>query len=286
MISDTPTPYHTESYGTLFVVATPIGNLDELSARGAMVLNQVDVIACEDTRHTRLLTQHFNINTPLISHHEHSHARDIDEIIARLLRGQNVALVSDAGTPAISDPGFLLVRAAHTHGIKVSPITGACAAIAALCASGLPSDRFTFIGFLPAKTTARTQKIAEFATRNETLIIYESPHRILDSVHDMLVILGDRTVCFCRELTKNFETIWHGKLTNLPNFLATHHQQKGEMVLIIEGAKITPTFDDNAKKLLSLLADELPATKAASLASKFLNLPKKALYAHLTERTS
>lgn len=267
----------------LYVVATPIGNLEDISARALHILRHVDVIACEDTRHSAHLCQAYGIRTPLVAYHEHSSQAHIDSLLGRVQGGQSMALISDAGTPAISDPGFSLVRLAHAHRVKVIPVAGACAASMALSVSGLPSDRFLFVGFLPAKTVARQKTLASLIDA-PTLIIYESPHRIQDSVQDMLSVLGERTVCFCRELSKTFETVWHGQLTDLPAFLDTPHQQKGEMVLIIGKRERS---DDNAQALAlaRLLADELPLAKATSLAAKFFDCKKSVLYDTLSQNT-
>ena len=216
----------------LFVVATPIGHLDDMSYRAINVLKSVSLIAAEDTRTSAQLMKHFNISTPLTACHEHNESNKIDILVQKLLNGEDMALISDAGTPLISDPGFKLVRAAQANGIRVIPVPGACAAIAALSAVGLPSDRFSFQGFLASKQSQRLQQLEKLKDETQTLIFYEAPHRILDSVKDMAAVFGaDRPVGFAREITKTFETIKKMALGELVEFIAAdHHQQKGEIV--------------------------------------------------------
>jgi 16S rRNA (cytidine1402-2'-O)-methyltransferase len=202
--------------GILYVVATPIGNLDDISARAIHVLGHVARIAAEDTRHSARLLQHLGINTPLVAVHDHNEAGRVQSLINQLLAGDDIALISDAGTPLISDPGYRLVAAAHEASVRVVPIVGACAAIAALSAAGLPSDRFSFEGFLSAKTTARQVQLQALVNETRTLIFYEAPHRILECVQDMCAIFGEqRRVVLARELTKTFETIKQMTLAEL-----------------------------------------------------------------------
>ncbi len=268
----------------LYVVATPIGNLGDLSPRAQQILAEVDLIAAEDTRHSGKLLQHFNIKANLISVHDHNERQRASLIIDRLAAGESVALVSDAGTPIISDPGFVLVRAVKEAGFEVSPVPGCCAFVAALSASGMPSDRFSFIGFLPAKSGARVKALEALADRQETLIFYESTHRIVDSLKDMAQALGaQRRVCVARELTKTFETIHTDTLGAVIEWmLADANQQRGEFVVIVEGAAPVETLlTQDAIRVLELLAAELPPKKAAALAADITGANKKELYQHL-----
>ena len=224
--------------GILFVVATPIGNLEDLSPRAARVLAEADLIAAEDTRHSARLMQHFGIGTPMTALHEHNERAKVAELMLWLGSGRSLALISDAGTPLVSDPGFNLVRAAHTEGITVVPVPGPCAAIAALSASGLPPDRFIFEGFPPAKSTARTAFFNGLRQEPRTLIFYESTHRILESLKDMAASFGpERHAVMGRELTKQFETLHSAPLAELCAWLeADKDQQRGEMVILVAGA--------------------------------------------------
>jgi len=272
----------------LHVVATPIGNLADLSPRAQQVLAEVDLIAAEDTRHTGRLLQHFNIKANLISVHDHNERQRADLIIDRLSQGQQIALVSDAGTPLISDPGFVLVRAVRDAGYEVSPVPGCCAFVAALSASGMPSDRFSFEGFLPAKTGARQQTLSALAEATQTLIFYESTHRIVDSLKDMALTLGaDRFVLIARELTKTFETIKGAPVGELIEWVeADPNQQRGEFVVIVQGApaRADTGITAEAERVLHLLAAELPPKKAAALAAEISGANKKALYQLLLDK--
>ena len=223
--------------GTLFVVATPIGNLDDLSARALKVLGAVTLIAAEDTRHSARLMQHFGIGTPLAACHEHNERDEGNRFIERLLAGDDVALISDAGTPLISDPGYHLVRQARATGVRVVPVPGACALIAALSAAGLPSDRFVFEGFLPAKTVGRRARLELVREEPRTLIFYEAPHRILECLQDMREVFGgDRQALLARELTKTFETLQGLPLDQLCEWVAADaNQQRGECVVLVAG---------------------------------------------------
>lgn len=272
------------SLPTLYVVATPIGNLGDLTPRAQQVLTDVDLVAAEDTRHTGKLLQHFNIKANLISVHDHNERQRAGLIIDQLVEGKSVALVSDAGTPLISDPGFVLVRAVKEAGYAVSPIPGCCAFVAALSASGMPSDRFSFIGFLPAKTGARVKALEQLADREETLIFYESTHRIVDSLRDMQSVFGDqRRVGVAREITKTFETIHSAPVADLIEWmLADSNQQRGEFVVMVEGAvKEIGSLNEEALRVLNLLAAELPPKKAAAIASEITGVAKKELYQQL-----
>lgn len=268
--------------GILYVVATPIGNLDDISARAIQVLGHVARIAAEDTRHSARLLQHLGINTHLVAVHDHNEAGKTQHLINQLLAGEDLALISDAGTPLISDPGYRLVAAAHEADIKVVPIVGACAAIGALSAAGLPSDRFTFEGFLSAKTTARQVQLQALANETRTLIFYEAPHRILECVQDMRAIFGaDRRVVLARELTKTFETIKQKTLAELCDFVeADTNQQRGEIVLVVEGAPADSGLTAQAEvdALLLKLLKYLPVKPCAQLAAELTGHKKNALY--------
>ncbi|EHH0801409.1 16S rRNA (cytidine(1402)-2'-O)-methyltransferase [Vibrio vulnificus] len=267
---------------TLYIVPTPIGNLGDITQRAIEVLTSVDMIAAEDTRHTGKLLSHFNIQTKTFALHDHNEQQKAQVLVDKLLSGQNIALVSDAGTPLISDPGYHLVTQCRQAGVKVVPLPGACAVITALSASGLPSDRFSFEGFLPPKSKGRKDKFLEIAKVERTCIFYESPHRIVDSLHDMLEILGpDREVVLARELTKTFETIQGMRLSALVEWVQSDdNQQKGEMVLLIHGYRDSAeeSLPEEALRSLAILTKELPLKKAAALAAEIYNLKKNALY--------
>lgn len=272
----------------LFVVATPIGHLDDMTYRAIDVLKSVALIAAEDTRQSALLMKHYNISTPLTACHDHNESNKIDIIIEKLKNGDDVALVSDAGTPLISDPGFKLVRAAQEHGIRVIPVPGACAAIAALSAVGLPSDHFSFEGFLSSKQSQRLIQLEKLKSRTHTMIIYEAPHRILDSVTDMANIFGaDRAVGFAREITKTFETIKKMTLGELKTFIESdRNQQKGEIVLVIAG--VTEEKDmaqEELDKLLLRLLEDLSVKAASQLAADLTGIKKKVAYQRALELT-
>ena len=269
------------STATLYVIATPIGNLADISARALQTLREVAAVCAEDTRHTRPLLAHYGIDKPLIALHDHNEEAIADKVVARLLAGESLALVSDAGTPLVSDPGFKLVRAARAAGVKVSPIPGACAAIAALSVAGLPSDRFAFEGFLPAKASARRERLSHLASATATLVFYESSHRIEESLADMLAIFGgDRPAVLARELTKLFETVLDGDLASLlAQVQADPNQRRGEFVVMVQGAG-----DDEAaqiaegRRLYARLNEHLPPSTAAKLAAELSGAPRKALY--------
>ena len=272
----------------LFVVATPIGHLDDMTYRAVDVLKSVKVIAAEDTRTSAQLLKHFNIQTPLTACHDHNESNKIDILIQRLLKGEDMALISDAGTPLISDPGFKLVRAAQEHGIRVIPVPGACAAIAALSSVGLPSDRFSFEGFLSSKQTQRLASLEKLKDETQTLIFYEAPHRILDSVGDMAKVFGaDRPVGFAREITKTFETIKKMTLGELVEFIANdHHQQKGEIVLVVGGATTEKDMEqEKLDQLLTRLLKDLSVKAASQLAADLTGIKKKIAYQRALELT-
>lgn len=303
----------------LYIVATPIGNMQDMTPRAIDTLKQVAIIACEDTRTSGKLLSYFGIDTKidtkaakdnmstdknvdsgtadnadnnkghnkLWAYHEHNSAIQTPKIIEMIQQGYSVALISDAGTPLVSDPGYQLVQAAHAAGVTVSPIAGVSAAIAALSVAGLPSDRFSFIGFLPAKSHGRQKQLAALKARTETLIFYEAPHRIIASLADMAAIFGvDRSVTFCRELTKTFETVQKSTLGALIEFVkADDNQQRGEMVVVVAGNS-TAQDDDDIRvhdTLLQRLLLDLSVKKAAALAADITGVKKNALYQRLLE---
>ncbi|WAB95065.1 16S rRNA (cytidine(1402)-2'-O)-methyltransferase [Pseudomonas citronellolis] len=276
------------SLGTLYVVATPIGNLDDISARAQRTLREVALIAAEDTRHSIRLLQHFGIETPLAACHEHNEREQGGRFITRLLAGDDVALVSDAGTPLISDPGYHLVRQARAAGIRVVPVPGACALIAGLSAAGLPSDRFVFEGFLPAKTAGRKARLEALREEPRTLIFYEAPHRILECIQDMVEVFGEaRQAVLARELTKTFETLKGLPLGELRDWVAADaNQQRGECVLLLAGweAPEEEGIDAESLRVLDLLLAELPVKRAAALAAEITGVRKNLLYQAALER--
>lgn len=273
----------------LFVVATPIGHLDDITYRAIEVLKSVSIIAAEDTRTSAQLLKHFNIQTPLTACHDHNESNKIDQLVERLKNGENMALISDAGTPLISDPGFKFVRAAQAEGIRVIPVPGACAAIAALSSVGLPSDRFSFEGFLPSKQSQRLLNLEKLKDETQTLIFYEAPHRILDSVKDMANVFGaDRPVGFAREITKTFETIKKMTLGELVEFISNdHHQQKGEIVLVVGGSVEEKDMEqEKLDKLLLRLLEDLSVKAASQLAADLTGMKKKVAYQRALELTN
>jgi 16S rRNA (cytidine1402-2'-O)-methyltransferase len=268
--------------GKLWIVATPIGNLDDLSARAQTILRQVDLIAAEDTRHSAALLQHYGIATRRMALHEHNEREASGELVQRLRDGAQIALISDAGTPLVSDPGFRLVRAAREAGIAVSPVPGACAAIAALSVAGLPSDRFVFEGFLPVKSAARRAHLQTLGSETRTLIFYESSHRIVEAIDDLVAVFGgERRAVVARELTKLFETVLDDSLEQLAaRVRADANQQRGEFVVLVAGAG-----DDAAvarlaegRRVFELLKKDLPPGRAAKLAADITGAPRNALY--------
>jgi 16S rRNA (cytidine1402-2'-O)-methyltransferase len=266
---------------TLYIVATPIGNLGDFSQRAIDVLSQVDIIACEDTRHTQKLLSAFSIKNRTISLHDHNERQRQEQITNYLAEGKSIALVSDAGTPLISDPGYHIVRYCREQHFSVVPIPGACAAIAALSVAGLPTDRFAFEGFLPSKSTARQKVLAEIAEESRTLVFYDAPRRAIDTIEDIMLVLGkDRYVVIARELTKTFETVHSDSAENLFNWLsADPNQLKGEMVLIIEGKKVdTSAISPQIIATLKILLAELPPKKACAVAAQIYGVKKNTLY--------
>ncbi len=270
--------------GTLYVVATPIGNLEDLSRRAERVLATVDYVAAEDTRHSRVLLQHYGIRTPLLSLHEHNEAQRVDSVLELLVRGESVALVSDAGTPLISDPGYRLVREARRRGLQVVPVPGPSSLVAALSVAGLPTDRFAFEGFLPAKPAQRRRRLEELVAEPRTLVFFEASHRIVASVEDMAAIFGTaREAAIARELTKAFETVLQGSLGELLERLNSDPDQtRGEFVVMVAGAP-EAVDDDEAKlaeadRILKVLLEELPLKQAAKLAAKLTGVTRNVLY--------
>ena len=265
----------------LYVVATPIGNIADVSLRALKVLSLVDAIACEDTRNTGLLMSRLGLSTPLFSAHQHNERESAEKIIARLRKGERIALVSDAGTPAISDPGARIVDAVIDAGLRVIPIAGACACIAALCASGLMTDEFHFVGFLPTKTSQRAQLLSRVTSTRATLIFYEAPHRILETAHALASALGgERRVVVARELSKLFEQFHRCQLSELHDWLAhAPEHQKGEFVLLVEAAVVSDEPDlSEATRVLTILLESNSVSLAAALAARITGLKKNALY--------
>ena len=273
----------TDLTGILYIVATPIGNLQDITQRALDTFAQVDLIAAEDTRHSGLLLSHYGIKKPFFALHDHNEQEKAHILVEKLKQGSHIALISDAGTPLISDPGFHLVRQCREAGIRVVPLPGACAAITALCASGIASDRFCFEGFLPAKSKARKDKLENIAEEDRTLIFYESTHRILDTLEDMQSVLGEeRYIVLAREITKTWETITGNTIKNLREWLLDDpNRTKGEIVLIVEGKPKSDNNDEispQAVKALELIAEELPLKKAAAIVAELYGYKKNALY--------
>ncbi len=267
--------------GTLYVVATPIGNLSDLSARAKEVLTAVSAICAEDTRHTKTLLQAFGIDKPLIALHEHNEGDIAWKLVERLKTGDSLALVSDAGTPLVSDPGYRLVREVRAAGFAVSPVPGACAAIAALSVAGIPSDRFCFEGFLPAKSSARRERLQNLAREARTLVFYESSHRIDESLVDLVAIFGaDREAVIARELTKLFETVLGDTLGSLlEKVQADENQRKGEFVIVVRGCEDdTGVALAEGQRLYAKLVEHMKPSQAAKLAAELSGAPRKSLY--------
>jgi len=273
--------------GTLFIVATPIGNLDDITFRAVETLKSVDLVLAEDTRHSQKILNHFNIKTPISAFHDYNEREKCNTVIDKLKQGDSIALISDAGTPLISDPGYILVSAAKKNSVNVVPIPGPSALITALSASGIPSDRFSFFGFLPSKQNARIKTLKTFASRPETIIVYESPKRIMATLTDMLFVFGEeREVCLAKELTKTFETILTTNISNLIDYIsADPGHQKGEFVLLISSTakKGQLEFDQQLDRLLPVLCSEMGSSKAAKLAAKITGIDKKYCYQRAIE---
>ncbi|WJY14687.1 16S rRNA (cytidine(1402)-2'-O)-methyltransferase [Pectobacteriaceae bacterium CE90] len=275
------------SVSTLYIVPTPIGNLGDITQRALAVLKHVDLIAAEDTRHTGLLLQHFAINARLFALHDHNEQQKTEQLLTRLQEGMSIALVSDAGTPLINDPGYHLVRRCREAGIRIVPLPGPCAAITALSAAGIASNRFCYEGFLPAKTKARKDILRELQEEQRTLIFYESTHRLLESLQDICEVLGpQRYIVLARELTKTWESIHGAPVGELLHWvLEDENRRKGEMVLIVEGHQ--PDEDAlpaEALRTMALLREALPLKKAAALAAEIHSVKKNALYRYALEQ--
>ena len=271
------------SKGTLYVVATPIGNLGDMTARAIEVLSSVDLVAAEDTRHSAKLLRHFGIGTKMLAVHEHNERDQEAKLLEQLRHGKSIALISDAGTPLISDPGYPLVRAAHAADIRVVPIPGASAAIAALSASGLPSDRFVFEGFLPPRGPARRAALERLVSEPRSIIFYEAPHRIIECLQDMVEVFGvEREAAVARELTKQFETVRRDGLGELLAWMERHdEQQQGEFVVLIHGAARTQETTEEsveAERVLKILLQDLPVSQAAELAARITGAARNRLY--------
>ncbi|GIZ50704.1 ribosomal RNA small subunit methyltransferase I [Noviherbaspirillum aridicola] len=266
---------------TLYVVATPIGNAGDITLRAINALAIADAVACEDTRNTGQLLSRYGLSKELLAAHEHNEREAAQRIVERLRAGQRIALVSDAGTPAVSDPGARIVDAVRAAGLQVMPLPGPSAAVAALSASGLVQDRFLFAGFLPSKAKQREDALRKLADVEATLVLYEAPHRIVDTAQALLSVLGgERQVVFARELSKLFEEIHRCSLAEAPAWLAADaKREKGEYVLLVEGASAADGDDDQeARRLLAILLEECSVKQAASLAARITGLKKNALY--------
>lgn len=277
----------TSNKGVLYVVATPIGNLADITERAKTILATVDCVAAEDTRHTGRFLQHLGLNKKLISLHDHNERQKTAGLIDRLAQGDAIALVSDAGTPLISDPGYFLVREVRAAGFKVIPVPGACAMVAALSASGIATDRFIFEGFLPAKSGARRKCMEMLSNESRTLVFYESTHRIAESVQDMKDVFGGhRLATIARELTKTFETIYSDSLEGLVNWLeADSDQKRGEFVIIVSGNDESVSANESeSDRIVDILTTRLPLTQATSLAAEITGERKKTLYQRALQR--
>jgi 16S rRNA (cytidine1402-2'-O)-methyltransferase len=266
--------------GTLYVVATPIGNLADMVPRALDILKTVALVAAEDTRHSGRLLRHFGIDTRLVSYHDRGEVDQGEAVLAALAEGRDVALISDAGTPLISDPGYRLVRAARAAGFAVSPVPGACAAVAALSAAGLPSDRFVFEGFLPARAGERQRRLEVLAHEPRTLIFYEAPHRILETLTDIATVFGaERELVLGREISKAFETFLTGSAAELgARVAADANQRRGELVLMAAGAPERAPAGDDLDRVLTGLLEELPLKQAVGLAARITGAAKNQLY--------
>ncbi len=266
----------------LYVVATPIGNRGDMVPRAVETLQQVDLIAAEDTRHSKPLLEAFHISTPMLAYHDHNETQITESLIAKLIAGQNIALISDAGTPLLSDPGYRLVRAAHQANIRVVPIPGASAMVAALSAAGLPSDKFIFEGFLPAKSTQRRKRFAELKKEPRTLLFYEAPHRLIAFLEDLQAeIGGDRELVMAREITKTFETIKAGSVSSILEFIKNDANQcKGEIVLLLHGydVPVRQVIDLEIERMMRILLKELSLKQASNLVAEITGVNKKILY--------
>ncbi|MEX2354145.1 MAG: 16S rRNA (cytidine(1402)-2'-O)-methyltransferase [Gammaproteobacteria bacterium] len=267
--------------GTLYVVATPVGNLDDLSPRALQTFRAVDLVAAEDTRHSKKLLTHFNISVPLKAYHDFNERGSGKILVNRLLEGKDIALISDAGTPLINDPGYRLVRSAHEHGIRVVPIPGPSAFVSALSVAGLPTDKFVFEGYPPEKHQARINYLQELKDETRTLVFYEAPHRIMGFLKDLVTVFGaERQGTVARELTKKFESVKTAPVDELLAWLGEDRdRQKGEFVVLLEGnSGAVSKSEVDAERLLELLLEELPLKKAATIVSRVTGLGKNELY--------
>jgi 16S rRNA (cytidine1402-2'-O)-methyltransferase len=264
--------------GILYIVATPIGNLEDITLRALRVLREADLIACEDTRQTRKLLDHAGISKPLVSYHDHNEASRTEELIGKLDGGSNIALVSDAGTPLVSDPGYRVVEAAIAAGIKVEPIPGACAAVAALSASGLPPDSFRFCGFLPPKSSQRRKALEELTSEDCTLIFYEAPHRILEALDDIGSVMGPRQICVAREITKIHEEFLRGTAAEVHAKLSDRPVVRGEITILI--GKAERVIDDSPIEdaVRALEEKGVPRMDAIKQVAKERGIPKREVY--------
>ncbi|HEX2549629.1 MAG TPA: 16S rRNA (cytidine(1402)-2'-O)-methyltransferase [Gammaproteobacteria bacterium] len=270
---------NTHHFGTLDIVATPLGNLQDMSFRAVSILKDVDRIASEDTRHSLPLLRHFSIQKPLLSLHEHNEKQRSQQLLEYLQKGESIALISDAGTPLISDPGAHLVQTVRYAGITVVPIPGPCAAIAALSAAGLPTDRFVFEGFLPVKGKLRQERLSALKIETRTMIFYEAPHRISELVASLIPVLGEERECvFARELTKIYETIHYSTLTELKKWIKDDiYRERGEIVLLVKGA-IKAAEENNADSILKILLKNLPLKQAVELTAEITHQRKNTIY--------
>lgn len=266
--------------GEVYIVATPIGNLKDITLRALEVLKAVDLVLVEDTRRARRLFNHFGIDTAMFALHDHNETELIPEVLSRVNNGASIALISDAGTPLISDPGYPLVRALHQSGVRVYPVPGACALVAALSVSGLPTDGFIFEGFLPSRGQARRTRLSTLISEPRTIVFFEAPHRILVSLEDMRLIFGcDRQIMLGREMTKRFETYRLGTLSTLTDWISgDNNQRKGEFVIIVAGREMSPAPKDSDLLLLQALLEELPVTRAVAVATRVTGTSKNQLY--------
>ena len=271
--------------GTLYIVATPIGNLDDISIRARDILTSVDLIAAEDTRHSRIMLSKLGIKTKIISYHDHNERRQVAVLLNKIQAGLNVGLISDAGTPLINDPGYHLVSAAHNTGIKVVPIPGPSALITALSASGLPTDRFVFEGYLPAKSAGRRKRLYDLLSETRTMIFYEAPHRILEFIEDAIFVFGtDRMATIARELTKIYETIHREKLGNLLDWLNSEQAcLKGEFVILLQGGSSRQENNDEIQRILKILLATMSLKDAVDLAAKITDRKRNEVYKQAIE---
>ena len=267
--------------GALYVVATPIGNLEDFSARACAVLREVDAVLAEDTRRTRVLLERFSIPTPIRAIHEHNERRETPRLVARMLEGERLALVSDAGTPLVSDPGYVLVRAARAHDVPVYCVPGPSAVIAALSVCGLPTDRFTFEGFLPARRPRRRRALEMLEKEARTMVFYEAPHRLEDALSDFCAVFGgEREAAIARELTKRFESVASGPLAHLLDDVRSRRiPARGEIVVVVHGCAPAETDDDATDTMLRAMLDEgIALGRTAAIASRLTGKPRNALY--------